>query len=59
MLSKNANKKKCAPKLIFFNEKKNQKDLDDSDYSRNRESQILALCDEVPVIVFTKYSGFL
>ena len=29
MLSKNANNKKCAPKLIFFNEKKIEKDWDD------------------------------
>ena len=28
MLSKNVNNKKCAPKLIFFKEKK-KKDLDD------------------------------
>ena len=28
MLSKNANNKKLAPKLIFFNEKKIEKDLD-------------------------------
>jgi hypothetical protein len=28
MLSKNAKNKKCAPKLVFFNEK-NQKDSDD------------------------------
>ena len=27
-LSKNANNKKCAPKLIFFNEKKIEKDSD-------------------------------
>ena len=30
MLSKNVNNKKCAPKLIFFNEKK-EKDSDDFD----------------------------
>ena len=29
MLSKNVNDKKCAPKLVFFNEKKNKKDSDD------------------------------
>ena len=29
MLSKDVNKKKCAPKLVFFNEKKNEKDYDD------------------------------
>ena len=28
MLSKNVNNKKCAPKLIFFNEKKIEKDPD-------------------------------
>ena len=28
-LSKNGNNKKCAPKLVFFNEKKNEKDSDD------------------------------
>ena len=28
MLSKNDNNKKCAPKLVFFNEK-NEKDFDD------------------------------
>jgi len=27
-LSKNVNNKKCAPKLIFFNEKKIEKDSD-------------------------------
>ena len=30
MLSINVNNKKCTPKLVFFNEKKNEKDLDDS-----------------------------
>ena len=29
MLSKNVNNKQCAPKFVFFNEKKNQKYLDD------------------------------
>ena len=29
MLSKNVNNKKCAPKLIFFNEKKIEKDSDE------------------------------
>ena len=29
MLSKDVNKKKCAPKFILFDEKKNQKDPDD------------------------------
>ena len=27
--SKNVKNKKCAPKLVFFNEKKNEKDSDD------------------------------
>ena len=29
MLSKNVKNKKCAPKLVFFNEKKIEKDLGD------------------------------
>ena len=29
MLSKNIDNKKCAPKLVFFNEKKIEKDSDD------------------------------
>ena len=29
ILSKNVNNEKCAPKLIFFNEKKIEKDSDD------------------------------
>ena len=29
ILSKNVNNKKCAPKLVFFNEKKIEKDLDE------------------------------
>ena len=29
MLSKNVNNKNCAPKLIFFNEKKIEKDSND------------------------------
>ena len=29
ILSKNVNNKKCAPNLVFFNEKKIEKDLDD------------------------------
>ena len=29
MLSKNVNNKKCAPKVIFFNEKKIEKDSDE------------------------------
>ena len=29
ILSKNVNIKKCSPKLIFFNEKKIEKDSDD------------------------------
>ena len=31
MLPKNVNNKKCAPKLIFFNENKIEKDSDDFD----------------------------
>ena len=29
ILSQNVNNKKCAPKLVFFNEKRNEKDSDD------------------------------
>jgi hypothetical protein len=29
MLSKNINNKNCAPELVFFNEKKIEKDLED------------------------------
>ena len=29
ILSKNVSNKKCAPKLVFFNEKKIKKDSDD------------------------------
>ena len=29
VLSKNVNNKKCAPKLVFFDEKKTEKDFDD------------------------------
>ena len=29
ILSKNVNIKNCTPKLVFFNEKKNQNDSDD------------------------------
>ena len=29
MLSKSVNSEKCAPKLVFFNEKKIEKDSDD------------------------------
>ena len=32
MLSKNVNNKKCAPKLIFFNEKKIEKDSDNHNH---------------------------
>ena len=42
-LSKNVNNIKCAPKLVIFNEKKKEKDLD-------YESQILALFDGSPLI---------
>ena len=31
MLSKNVNNKKCAPQLVFFNEKKIEKYSDDFD----------------------------
>ena len=50
MLSKYLNDKKYAPKLIFFNEKKIEKDSDDFDF----QSQILALFDTFSQHQFSK-----
>ena len=44
MLSKNVNNKKCAPKLIFFNEKKIEKDSEIF-LKIDFKNQILALFD--------------
>ena len=44
MLSKNVNNKKCAPNLIFFNEKKIEKDSDNIWQKKiDFECQILVL----------------
>ena len=44
-LPKNHFNKKCAPKLLFFNEKKIQKDLDDfGDKKFTSKVQFFALC---------------
>ena len=60
MLSKNVNNKKCAPKLVFFNEKKIEKDLTDFwTWKIDFESQILALSDTFPLIQFSKFNNFL
>ena len=51
MLSNNVNNKKCAPKLVFFNENKIEK-YSDGFWNRkiDFESQILALFDSSPLI---------
>ena len=49
-ISKNVKNKKCTPKLIFFNEKKIEKDSDDFDF----QSQILALFDTFSQHQFSK-----
>ena len=54
----NGNNKKCAHKLIFFNEKKIEKDSDDFWY-RKFECQILALYDTSPLHQFFKFNNFL
>ena len=50
ILSKNVNNKKCAPKLVFFNEKKKWERF---------ESQILVLFDTSPSFQFSKFNNFL
>jgi hypothetical protein len=54
ILSKNVNNKKCAPKLVFFNEKKLKKIQMIFDI----ESQILALFDSSPLIQNSKFNDF-
>ena len=63
MLSKNVNNKKCAPKLIFFNEKKIEKDSDNIWY-RKLTLKVgrlgdFALFDTSPLVQFTKFKNFL
>ena len=59
MLSKNVNNKKCAPKLIFFNEKKMRNIPMIFDIKNDFESQILALFDTSPLHQFSKFKNFL
>ena len=63
MLSKNVNNKKCAPKLIFFNEKKIEKDSDNFWY-RKLTLKVgrlgdFALFDTSPLVQFSKFKNFL
>ena len=51
--------KKWAPKLIFFNEKKIEKDSDDFCIKIDIESQIFALFDTSPLTQFSKFNTFL
>ena len=63
MLSKNANNKKCAPKLIFFNEKKIEKDSDNFWYRKLtlkvKRLGDFALFDTSPLTQFSKFNNFL
>ena len=63
MLSKNVNNKKCAPKLIFFNEKKIEKDSDNF-WHRKLTLKVkrlgdFALFDTSPLVQFSKFNNFL
>ena len=57
MLSKNVNNKRCAPKLIFFNEKKIEKDLDNFWY-RKLTLKVKRLGD-FALTQFSKFNNFL
>ena len=63
MLSKNFNKKKCAPKLIFFNEKKIEKDSDNFWYRKLtlkvKRLGDFALFNTSPLTRFSKFNSFL
>ena len=61
-LSKNVNNKKCAPKLIFFNEKKIEKDSDNF-WCRKLTLKVkrlgdFALFDTSPMTQFSKFNNF-
>ena len=56
-LPKNDNKKKCASKLIFINEKKMRKIQIIFDIEIDFESQILALFDISPLTQFLKFNN--
>ena len=64
MLSKNANNKKCAPKLIFFNEKKKIEKDSDNFWYRKLTLKVgrlgdFALFDTSPLVQFSKFKNFL
>ena len=63
MLSKNVNNKKCAPKLIFFNEKKIEKDSDNFWYRKLtlkvKRLGDFALFDTSPLTQFSEFNNFL
>ena len=63
MLSKNVNNKKCAPKLIFFNEKKIEKDSDNFWYRKLtlkvKRLGDFALFHTSPLSQFSKFNNFL
>ena len=56
---RSANNKKCAPKLIFFNEKKWEIIGWFLTYKIDFESQILALFDTSPLTQYSKFYNFL
>jgi hypothetical protein len=63
MVSKNVNNKKCAPKLIFFNEKKIEKDSDNF-WHRKLTLKVkrlgdIALFDAYPLTQFSKFNNFI
>ena len=61
--SKNVNIEKCAPKLIFFNEKKIEKDSDNFWYIKLtlkvKRLGDFALFDTSPLTQFSKFNNFL
>ena len=57
MLSKNVNHKKCAPKFMVFNEKKNHKDSDDFSHKK-LTLKVLARFDSSPQLQFSKFGNF-
>ena len=63
ILSKNVNNKKCASKLIFFNEKKIEKDSDNFWYRKLtlkvKRLGDFALFDTSPPTQFSKFNNFL
>ena len=56
MLSKNVDNKKCAPKLVFFNEKKIRKIP--MIFDIENEIEILTLFDTSPLQQFLKFENW-